>query len=223
MSKEISRRDFLKVGSYSLASFGLGSLMGGWISLDDGVVAIPASEGYLVVDTKKCAGCMSCMLACSVAHEGKFNPSLSRIQIVQDSFAGFPNDIHLNQCRQCPTAPCVGVCPTGANHYDPNNGNIRTVDERKCIGCQQCIEACPYKPSRIVWNFEGKHAQKCDLCSNSKYWKEKGGPDGKQACVSVCPNKAIKFLKEIPVQTGNTGYNQNLRNKNWNKLGFITE
>lgn len=222
--KDISRRDFIKVGSSSVAALGVGTLVGdGWFGLGNGVIAIPASEGYLVVDTKKCAGCMTCMMSCSLAHEGKSNPSLSRIQITQDSLVNYPNDIRINQCRQCPAAPCVEVCPTGANHYDAENGNARVIDASKCIGCQQCIEACPHKPSRTIWNFEDRHAQKCDLCSNTPHWKEEGGAKGKQACVSVCPMKAIQFMKEIPVQTGNTGYNVNLRTNEWARLGIVSE
>ena len=47
-----------------------------------------------------------------------------------------------------------------------------------------------------------------------------GGPDGKQACVEVCPVGAIKFTAEIPVQAGDEGYKVNLRTKNWWKLGY---
>ncbi len=32
------------------------------------LTAVPPSKGYLVVDTKKCSGCMSCMMACTLAH-----------------------------------------------------------------------------------------------------------------------------------------------------------
>jgi protein NrfC len=71
------------------------------IWLDDAIAAIPASEGYLLVDTKKCQGCLSCMLACSLVHEGTENLSLARIQILQNSFAKFPDDLTMAQCRQC--------------------------------------------------------------------------------------------------------------------------
>ena len=37
---------------------------------------IPESKGYLLVDSKKCTGCASCMFACSLAHEGKLNLNL---------------------------------------------------------------------------------------------------------------------------------------------------
>ena len=39
-------------------------------------MTFPASTGYLLVDNKKCAGCQSCMIACSTAHEGAPNLSV---------------------------------------------------------------------------------------------------------------------------------------------------
>ena len=46
---------------------------------------IPAADGYLLVDIEKCQGCSSCMLACSLIHEGVESLSLARIQILQNS------------------------------------------------------------------------------------------------------------------------------------------
>lgn len=221
-NQEFSRRSFLKMASGVALAVGFGGALPNLINLGDGVVAIPASGGYLVVDTKKCSGCASCMLACSLVHEGKENLSLSRMQVMQNPFVGFPNDIVQLQCKQCTHPSCVEACPTGALKADPQNGYVRLVEAEKCVGCQQCIEACPQIPARIQWNHEAKHSQKCDLCANTPYWSEKGGPDGKQACVEVCPLKAIKFVKDIPTQN-DSGYQVNLRNNNWKKLGFPTD
>jgi len=96
------------------------------------------------------------------------------------------------------------------------------VDAKACIGCESCVEACPFKPSRAVWNFEKGHAQNCDLCANTPFWNEQGGPGGKQVCVELCPVKAIAFTKEIPVQEGDKGYKVNLRGKAWKKMGYPT-
>lgn len=175
-------------------------------------VTYPASTGYLVVDNKKCAGCLSCMVACSTAHEGQPNPSLSRIQITQDRFLPFPNDLQQNQCRQCSTPVCVQNCPTGACHVDTANGNVRVIDQTQCIGCQTCLSACPQTPHRTIWNPVTKKASKCDLCLNTPYWDEQGGPTGKQACVDICPMQAIKLVAQTPSQMDTVGYNVNLRN-----------
>jgi len=222
--KTLSRRQFLT----GAGGLGLGALLGGNLlkafMLPDEVIAIPASKGYLLVDTKMCSGCNTCMLACSTLHHGEANLSLSRIQVETDPFAAFPEGIVQQQCRQCPFPACVEACPTGANHVDTKNGNVRTVDASKCIGCERCIAACPFTPTRVLWNNEEKHSQKCDLCADTPFWSEDGGIGGKQACIEYCPMKAIKFVDQIPVQTGNAGYQVNLRKDHpiWAKLGFPT-
>jgi protein NrfC len=217
--KKMSRRQFFTgVGGIGIGVV-LGGVLGGSLLLPDKVIAIPASGGYLLVDTKKCAGCTSCMMACSLTHHGETNHSLSRIQITQDPWGKFPDDIAISQCRQCPFPACVEACPTGAMHADAKTG-VRTVDEAKCIGCERCVNACPFTPSRALWNFEEKHAQKCDLCEGAKFWDQQGGPDGKRACEEVCPMGAISFTKEVPAQNEN-GYEVDLRTgTRWNQYGF---
>ena len=80
------------------------------------------------------------------------------------------------------------------------------VDSSLCVGCKSCIEACPFTPSRIGWDYENETAVKCDLCADTPFWKEEGGPDGKKACMEVCPFDCISFTKEIPTQEGTEGY-----------------
>ncbi len=188
---------------------------------------IPPSNGYLLVDIEKCQGCASCMLACSLVHEGVESLSLSRIQVLQNSFAPFPDDLTIEQCRQCVDPPCVKECPVGALEANPKYGHVRMVDKEKCIGCGTCYDVCPYTPSRAVlaadkdYNGEDK-SRKCDLCANAPFhWEDGGGgPDGKQACVEICPVGAIKFTNEIPKQEGDEGYKVDLRDRNWEKLGY---
>jgi protein NrfC len=177
-------------------------------------ITYPAAAAYLVVDTKKCDGCCSCMVACSLVHEGVGNYSLSRIQVAQDAFARYPEDLQLSQCRQCPTPLCVQNCPSGACHISAENGNVRMIDEAKCTGCQTCLNSCPFVPHRPIWNPVKGKAAKCDLCAKATFWNEQGGPNGRQACIEVCPMRAIQLVKETPKQIGNEGYDVNLRNEN---------
>jgi protein NrfC len=177
-------------------------------------ITYPAAAAYLVVDTKKCDGCCSCMVACSLAHEGEGNYSLSRIQVAQDTFARYPEDLQMGQCRQCSTPLCVQNCPSGACHIEAESGNLRMIDEAKCIGCRTCLSSCPFIPHRPIWNPVKGKAAKCDLCLKAPFWIEPGGPKGKQACIEVCPMHAIKLIEETPKQMGNAGYDVNLRNEN---------
>ncbi len=171
-----------------------------------------ASAGYLVYDSRLCLGCQSCMFACSMTHEGEANPALSRKQIIRDapSFTKYPYDIVMSVCRQCVSPLCVQNCPTGACHVDEANGNVRMIDQSKCIGCKMCINSCPQRAHRTVWNPAKKKSTKCDLCANAPYWSQQGGPIGRQACVEICPAKALKLVREAPSQSDIAGYDINL-------------
>jgi protein NrfC len=215
----LTRREFMKVTGTIVLVAGIG---GPQPVKADG---IPPSDGYLLVDVEKCQGCASCMLACSLIHEGVESLSLSRIQIMQDSFAAFPDDITMAQCRQCVDPACVKICPTGALAANAEQGSVRMVDKEQCIGCGLCHEACPYTPSRAFLAPDDAYddalkSRKCDLCANAPYHWDVGGPDGKQACAAICPVGAIMFTKEIPEQAGDGGYQVNLRGEAWAILGF---
>lgn len=171
---------------------------------------VAPSKGYLLIDTKKCTGCMSCMIACTLAHEGRVDLSKARIQIKKNVFGTYPNDdIEQYVCRQCADPACVSACPVGALHVDPATG-VRVIDKARCVGCRKCVKACTLTPSRIVFDTAGKKALKCDLCLDTPYWDEQGGPGGSQACISVCSLCAVTFTSEMPEQT-DAGYNVNLR------------
>jgi protein NrfC len=213
--KKYTRRDFV-VGSGSI-------LAGGTLAVYSPAAASAAtsaessekktyakSAGYLVYDSRQCSGCQSCMLACSLVHEGKTSLSLSRIQVSRAVLTPYPYDIQIAVCRQCPDPLCVKNCPTGACHVSEINGNVRMINTEKCIGCQACIKACPHHPHRTVWNSVTRKSAKCDLCSDAAYYNGKGGPSGSQACVSVCPMGALKLVHEMPSQADIGGYDVDL-------------
>ena len=212
--KKIDRREFLVGGSAALAAGALAAGIPGTAGAAKDVkkITYPESKGYIVYDSRLCLGCQSCMFACSLTHEGIANPSLSRIQIIRDapSFTKYPYDVVMSPCRQCVSPLCVQNCPTGACHVDEANGNIRRIDQDKCIGCKRCIRSCPHEPHRTIWNPVKKKSAKCDLCESAPYWNEKGGPDGKQACVETCPVRALKLVSEAPPQMDINGYDVNL-------------
>jgi protein NrfC len=227
--KKFSRRDFLVAGGTVAAVDALIATTPAKAALSPTTSPAPAasgesypvSKGYLVYDSKKCCGCTTCMLSCSLVHYGVQSLSLSRIQIMQDSFGKFPDDIKMAPCRQCATPPCVINCPVGAAFIDTENGNVRRIDSEKCIGCKTCLRMCPQQPHRTVWNHTAGKSSKCDLCYDTPYWNEKGGPNGKQACVESCPMKAIRFVTALPNQKETEGYDINMRNEHWLNLGLV--
>jgi protein NrfC len=211
--KKVLRRQFLVGSGVAIAAGALDIVANKSTAMAaPDAPAYEPSTGYLVYDSRLCFGCQSCMFACSMTHEGEANPSLSRIQIIRDapSFTKYPYDVVMSVCRQCVSPLCVQNCPTGACHIDAASGNIRMIDQSKCIGCQQCVNSCPQRPHRIVWDPVKKKSTKCDLCANAPYWSQKGGPNGSQACVQTCAAKALKLVKEPPLQTDVAGYDVNL-------------
>ncbi len=232
---ELSRRKFIKVVGVFTITASTAHLLGceppteGADPADPALPVNPAdpsaSLGYIIVDSRKCQGCLTCMISCSLAHEGCVNLSKSRLQVVQSSFRPFPDDVCINQCHQCEDHPCVDACPTGALAIDEAHGNVRVVDQSVCVGCGMCYTACPFTPQRpsIAPNpaYDGaKKSHKCDLCLNAPYHfypEVGGGVEGIQTCVAVCPMKAIQFTTQLPTLDG---YDTNLRNEEWGELGY---
>ena len=216
--KKLSRRAFVTGSGAALVGGAIGAvvLTPEAEAAQQQKASYPRSTRYLVYDSRYCLGCLACMTSCSLVHEGAVSLSLSRIQVHRAFLSKYPADLHQNVCRQCPIPLCVEVCPTGACHISAENGNIRMIDEAKCVGCQTCLNSCPQRPHRIIWDPEKKKCTKCDMCVNTPYANKKGGPDGVQACVEFCPNGSLKVVDEMPEQAdlrggGERGYDRNLR------------
>ncbi len=129
----------------------------------------------LNIDAEKCTACMACELACSFTHEGSFVPTLSRIRVVR--FMGQGLNVPI-VCVNCSRPACVEVCPTGAAHIDRGVPVVR-ISEEECIGCGDCIRACPF--GAADFNDEKEVAFMCDLC------------DGEPVCVDHCLYGALTF------------------------------
>jgi Fe-S-cluster-containing hydrogenase component 2 len=89
------------------------------------------TDRYIIVNDIKCSHCMACMLACSLAHEGKTSLSSSRIQVITNPLGTFPHDVvhkweheknTAEKCDFCADTPywdseepaCVAACPMQA-------------------------------------------------------------------------------------------------------------
>jgi Fe-S-cluster-containing dehydrogenase component len=138
----------------------------------------------MAIDTRKCVGCMDCVVACKT--ENEVPEGFNRDWVTTEANGRFPEvrlEIRSERCNHCDSPPCVSVCPTGASHVEPF-GKIVLVTPDECIGCKVCLTACPYD-ARFV-NPEG-YADKCTFCIH----RVKEGLD--PACVSVCPTRCMTF------------------------------
>lgn len=50
------------------------------------------------------------------------------------------------KCTHC--GVCVGICPTGALHLDPNT-RLVSFDENKCVACEICVKPCPTRAIEV--------------------------------------------------------------------------
>jgi len=132
-------------------------------------------EKYLFAFPELCTGCNRCVYACAAEKTGLFMPSLSRIHINNFPLEGFSAP---SVCFQCANPDCMQACPENAIHRDTLD--VVIVDQEKCVGCGECVEACPY--GMIEMDGENK-AYKCDYCG------------GDPACVKECEPGAIIFVE----------------------------
>ena len=144
-------------------------------------IKVPRTKGVLLLNEKMCAGCSSCAFACSLTHEGFAAPHLSRIKVDNIRYAEWDN--LAKPCLQCEDPLCMRYCPCNAIYVDKKTG-ARVIDEKLCIGCQECMHHCPFDPPRIVYNKEKMKAYKCDLCG--------GDPE----CVKSCPFGALTYFTD---------------------------
>ena len=100
--KKISRREFVVGGGALVAGGALSAALPEELSAAKKAVEdeFPLSKGYLVYDSHNCSGCMSCMLTCSLVHDGEASTSRSRIQVDRNVFDPYPQDIQIFVCHR---------------------------------------------------------------------------------------------------------------------------
>lgn len=160
----------------------------------------------MVIDTRKCVGCMDCVVACQVENDVPAGYCRDWIATeVRGTFPSLTMEIRSERCNHCDNPPCVTCCPTGASHVS-DFGKIVTVTQDRCIGCKACVAACPYGARYI---HPAGYADKCTFCDH----RVKDGKD--PACASVCPTHCIHFGD---LDDPKSEVNELLRTRPWHTL-----
>lgn len=139
-------------------------------------------EKTILVDAKKCTGCRTCELVCSVKNEGIANPAKARVQVIRFETIVFEVPM---LCQQCTSAPCMAICPVKAISRD-NESGVLNVDDGLCIGCKMCMVVCPF--GAMSFDPIGKKMFKCDQCGGDPF------------CVKFCETKALQYVDVTAVR-----------------------
>jgi Fe-S-cluster-containing dehydrogenase component/Ni/Fe-hydrogenase subunit HybB-like protein len=163
----------------------------------------------MVIDQRYCDGCQSvgkppqCTEACI---QGHYVPEpMQWIEVYENDLPGGGTQFTPTPCQQCQNPPCVNVCPVAATFSTPEG--LVIIDQKRCIGCRICMEACPYDrrffnwgqppvpPEALLMDYSPEHqspaqkgtVMKCDFC-----------PDMARAgrlpfCSQACPHNAIYY------------------------------
>ena len=109
-----------------------------------------------------CTGCKCCEVACKDKNELPIGTFFRRTTDYEGGlFPAVWSATLTNGCNQCDNPACVAACPVGAIVKESKYGAV-VQDHEACIGCQACVEACPYGQP-VYFADEGK-TRKCDSC-----------------------------------------------------------
>lgn len=97
---------------------------------------------FVIADPATCIGCKTCMAACFHRHDVPNDVAVPRLTLVTTRTISAPVG-----CHHCAEAPCVDACPTGCLFTDDEHVGVHPD---KCIGCRNCVLACPYGAVEIV-------------------------------------------------------------------------
>ncbi|MBI2852021.1 MAG: 4Fe-4S binding protein [Chloroflexi bacterium] len=144
----------------------------------------------LMVDLERCFGCRSCEAACKQTNHLGYYGFRNRVVWITPTQ---PNErLHFitTMCQQCERPACLRACDSfpKAIYKNESDGAV-LIDTSVCVGCQKCVEACPY--NCMGFDPRVRKAVKCTMCIDRR---ELGL---QPACVSVCPGRALTYgIKE---------------------------
>ena len=147
------------------------------------------------VDLASCIGCKTCQVACKETYKlpvnnlyrkvynyqgGSWKPTEAGHYVPEGVFGYFVS----LACNHCTNPACVANCPTGAMYKDAETGMVLHDDEA-CIGCQTCVQSCPYEIPQYLADV--KIVRKCDMCADLVMRGER------PACVDACPMRCLEW------------------------------
>lgn len=136
----------------------------------------------MFLDPSRCIGCRACEAACRECdtHKGE---SMIMIDFIDREVSVATQPTLCMHCED-PVAPCAQVCPAQAI-FITDEGVVMQADPSRCIGCQNCVYACPFGVPKF--DVDARLMKKCNLCYDRTV-------QGLQPwCAQACPTDAIWY------------------------------
>jgi len=137
-------------------------------------------EMEFFVDPHRCIGCHACEHACAECETHK-GSSMIHIEYVERSTSVQTVPV---VCMHCHSPTCADVCPADAIKRS-GDGRVMTDRKPRCIGCSNCVLACPFGVPKMMTELE--LMMKCDMCF------DRTSTGRKPMCATVCPSEALFF------------------------------
>jgi formate dehydrogenase iron-sulfur subunit len=169
---------------------------------------IMTNRKALLIDTTRCIGCNACQDACQEENKLPELPEENKGILSDKAYTALVKyegkskdgeDIFVRQlCRHCNEPACLSVCLVNAFYKTPEGAVL--YDGQKCIGCRNCMQACPFYVPKYEWKSnkyergDEKHewkgtfprVKKCVLCSSRI-------SNGQQtACAEACESTGME-------------------------------
>jgi Fe-S-cluster-containing dehydrogenase component len=137
-------------------------------------------DDVFIIDPSRCIGCQACVQSCAECdtHRGT--------SLIHLEFVDRPHTVQTTPqvCMHCDNPTCAQVCPADAIKETPD-GVVQSSLKPRCIGCQNCVVACPFGVPKYKPDFD--QMMKCDMC----YDRTSVGK--RPMCATVCPSEALYY------------------------------
>jgi molybdopterin-containing oxidoreductase family iron-sulfur binding subunit len=184
------------------------------------LVAKAKASGHawcMVIDLRACDGCKACTMACQQRHGLREEQTWIKVYDMKDA-AGQTYNMP-RPCMMCEDAPCMYICPVGANIR--TDEGLVLVDVDACVGSRACMAACPYEARYFNWT-DPLPAKRMPMPATPQMPVPQKGTVGKcvfcadrlptgelPACVSGCP-MGVLYIGDLVTDIAVNGLGTNV-------------